>query len=665
MRYLSAGPMPALMDSRAAEQNGLALQNIGNALETMSAQGFQLAQRAREADEAGKIAAFQANLDQQAGEFSNSLMTRQDPQNWPSDWQKMVGKAQVEAKKIGLSPAAQQKFELQLTEWGTSRGIRFSGLAASRQLEEGRSRMNGSLEYYTARGDHEGTAATMQQMRGSGMYSPAEMEKAERISGRGLALAGATQDIQSDPGGFLKAAESESFLRAQPNLTLDDQRNLISQAKQAQRQGQIATFDEFQDLAASNPQMTAEDARERFKDRVPPRVMERMEVELAQRHDEQEKLRRQTPEYREITAGKVSGLLAGFRSGSAESPEQYAEAAFLVDSLPDSPIKRRLKEEMTAAKEGRQAEIRTRADAGMQSLKDAYEAGRFGPTEFKAMKVSEAIQGGFLRDKGKLAAIGFNDDQQAAILAEKSDEKRRLKFQELWQERGNAASNVDPLVWRTAEAIRTGGDTAQFLSGDDQAKLDSTYRNYGRARVEFSNWMQANPDADESKVSEKIKELGGKADSLQFRQLRYQARPGTAIDGSPGVLPPKETSMNIPKGTRITSYGYPGDTTPDSNSKVGIGAWVSDAEAERIKAGENTPNRLREGDIAVSPDVERQLVAAGIQPKQEITVRFADGSTHTGRWMDRTSPSLRGRVDLYSPGGPSSLNDTPVVGIVL
>lgn len=118
--------------------------------------------------------------------------------------------------------------------------------------------------------------------------------------------------------------------------------------------------------------------------------------------------------------------------------------------------------------------------------------------------------------------------------------------------------------------------------------------------------------------------------------------------------PPKLTSG------RVTSYGYRGDETPDRWSSMGIGSFSGAAAINAARRGQSHPMQLQAGDIAVSPDKERELKAAGIQPGDTIEIRYADGRTHTGRWMDRTSNSLRGRWDIYSPSGPSGDNDTPV-----
>lgn len=121
---------------------------------------------------------------------------------------------------------------------------------------------------------------------------------------------------------------------------------------------------------------------------------------------------------------------------------------------------------------------------------------------------------------------------------------------------------------------------------------------------------------------------------------------------------------------KITSYGYSNDETPDSNSSAGIGAFVSREEQARIKAGEMTPNRLRPGDLAVSPDIRKKFSEAGIKPGQQVTITYADGKTHTGRYMDHTADDnqaaklglspLRGRFDIYSPDGKHPTDGSPI-----
>lgn len=123
----------------------------------------------------------------------------------------------------------------------------------------------------------------------------------------------------------------------------------------------------------------------------------------------------------------------------------------------------------------------------------------------------------------------------------------------------------------------------------------------------------------------------------------------------------------MPTSGKITSYGYQADEYRDSNSLAGIGAFVSDADAAKIKAGEDTPSRLKPGDIALSPDTRDMAIKAGIRPGEPMTLHFADGTTHTGRYMDHTADEvkgqkIRGRYDIYSPTGVHQFDGKQVTG---
>ena len=131
-----------------------------------------------------------------------------------------------------------------------------------------------------------------------------------------------------------------------------------------------------------------------------------------------------------------------------------------------------------------------------------------------------------------------------------------------------------------------------------------------------------------------------------------------------------QNSRSATPSAKVTSYGYPNDSTPDANSSAGIGAFVPDAEQAKIKAGQPSSFRLKEGDIAVSPDVEAQFRAAGVEPGGDVMVTLKNGEKRRVRWMDRTANDataaklglkpLRGRFDFYSPNGKHSLDGMAV-----
>jgi hypothetical protein len=123
------------------------------------------------------------------------------------------------------------------------------------------------------------------------------------------------------------------------------------------------------------------------------------------------------------------------------------------------------------------------------------------------------------------------------------------------------------------------------------------------------------------------------------------------VEDSTGTPVTTPSAGAVPITGRQTSFGYKNDPYWDSNSGAGIGAFVPTSEQNKIKNGQASTYKLREGDIAVSPDIERQFRSSGVKPGQSVKINYIDGTSHTGRWMDKTSSALRGRIDLYSPDG--------------
>ncbi len=230
---------------------------------------------------------------------------------------------------------------------------------------------------------------------------------------------------------------------------------------------------------------------------------------------------------------------------------------------------------------------------------------------------------------------------------------------------------------------------------DPAKQADARQRRYA-LQESMQRWLEANPNATIADIRKEITARSGvvireqdaqkvldaqaaKAQpvgqpnrdtwfQIKGRIERAQGMPDTGEPPAGSLFPPGAQGATGSAGAsaaaltsgRVTSYGYRGDETPDRWSSMGIGSFSGTAAINAARRGESHPMQLQAGDIAVSPDKERELKAAGIQPGDTIEIRYADGRTHTGRWMDRTSKSLRGRWDIYSPSGPSGDNDTPV-----
>jgi hypothetical protein len=225
---------------------------------------------------------------------------------------------------------------------------------------------------------------------------------------------------------------------------------------------------------------------------------------------------------------------------------------------------------------------------------------------------------------------------------------------------------------------------AQLARTDRQGENDRNY-NFKVAQAGITNRQEDERIRNSAEYQRGVIANQEADNKRQQRYLNWQMQPdnqtplyeqmpdGTTAVGVKGTksgtrffnfLPQKPDPM-APLKTKgqVTSYGYPGDTTTETNSLAGIGAWVSGDDAAKIKAGQDSPFKLMPGDLAVSPDVEAQFRKAGIQPGDDVSVIREDGSEFLTRWMDRTSGALTGRYDFYSPGGPLKDNGAPIVGV--
>ena len=54
-----------------------------------------------------------------------------------------------------------------------------------------------------------------------------------------------------------------------------------------------------------------------------------------------------------------------------------------------------------------------------------------------------------------------------------------------------------------------------------------------------------------------------------------------------------------------------------------------------------------------------------IRPGDPVPLNYADGTAHTGRWMERTDGSLDGLFELYSPDGPPASDGGWITGFTV
>lgn len=131
----------------------------------------------------------------------------------------------------------------------------------------------------------------------------------------------------------------------------------------------------------------------------------------------------------------------------------------------------------------------------------------------------------------------------------------------------------------------------------------------------------------------------------------WKQNPATGKEGEkpeiedPNAEEEEEAGGETAPGGNVTDFGQATDPYLDSLTKDGIGAFTGRSD---ILGGGYL---LRDYSMAVSPDVEAQMRAAGINPGSWVSVTLNDGRQFVKRWDDRTANYLTGRVDFYSPIG--------------
>lgn len=212
------------------------------------------------------------------------------------------------------------------------------------------------------------------------------------------------------------------------------------------------------------------------------------------------------------------------------------------------------------------------------------------------------------------------------------------------------------------DAIDSDGNVKYRVEEDPKARAQAIGEQW-ELKQAFDLWMKTSPKEAQTigaaqKKFQELKPEGLNGSAFDAILNAYERKTGSAV---PGWLGAPAAGMSPAQG-KVTSYGYTGDLTPDGNSEAGIGAFVPDDEAAKIKSGKASSYKLRDGDLAVSPDVEASLRGAGVKPMDEIMVKLENGETRRMRWADKTKETLKGRWDFYSPHGVHSRDGMRVVG---
>lgn len=561
VRYIQAGPaLPEASPAIAAAQ-GEAMARLGNTISQVGERGFQVAEKIRKMDEAGKTAAFFANLDQRASGFANELLSRTDPSQWPQDWRKLTEEFKQHASGLALSPEGRASLELELQDWSTRRTIAFESQAAQRVVEESRASLAGGLSHALGRGDSEAADRYLRLMPGAG-FMPSEIEDARRTTSRGLASYDLQQDAELDPARTLERLQDPDFLALPGNesLTLADRDRARAAAESELRALTGRTTDHALDAIAEHQIATPEEIDAHYPT-LRPAARARLKAHLAAVQDEAYQATLATPAVQASLAGELAAGLASWKPQLEDFDAELVRLSSLLSQISPGPMKDQFKERLDAIKTNAQTRAKSVLDLGRDALQSAFDSGSFGPPTATAIKdeaptLGALLDDGYLHDLDRLQSYGFSLEQAREI--RKADEDSDSKtnsldtFRRLHVERPNDPNPNVITPWHRSvfQAIRDhSGPTTRIPGPQATEAVTTSQARYGKALLRYEDWAAQNPDPTYQEVQDFATDLGV---SNAADHLRRAILPP----------PPQPPSLLPPLGSLGSQYGPP--TSPAS-----------------------------------------------------------------------------------------------------
>jgi hypothetical protein len=572
-RYIDAGPGVPLANPNAAMAQGAAMGRLGESISQVGERGLQIAERLRKIDDNRKMTSLFTGMERETADFELGLMKREDTENWQDEYAEKSESWKQAAGESKLSPEGQAVFDERFAEWNS--------------IELARSTIANSYDFHMGRRDYGAAQQVLEDAHQSGFSSAPDLEKGRMVIEKASRHDGIMDGINADarawmadnpadkPPGDYDAAKWRQIHDYAAGIARDEDAASSDEVLNRVVTGKITTRAEIEGLT---PKMTPLQRQKLFE------ASDRWNAEGA-------KARRNEPENISANVGKFYATLNDWKPDEEGQDPAGVELRMLVEELPEGhPLRDKMRDSMAARKSRIGDEVKTKADQGIKTLKDAAERGDFGMTklpEAPNIETRAAVGDGFLKDIPKLQSLGFSESQAEDIREAATDPALgQKKFTELWKDRGQQSVNATPFDIAVSDALRQEDGEVKWkanLSPEVMDAHETASRAYGKAMIDFEKWIQLNPSADDKAIGGKLRELGSQSARV------------APVSGPVKAPPGRETSMVVPKdGFKLSNYGYSSDTTPDSNSANGIGhrdnkliagqsAAISKSLADRLK----------------------------------------------------------------------------------
>jgi hypothetical protein len=241
-QYVQVGPSAPSANSSSAVNAALAVGKIGEAISEVGDKLFRVAEAGRKATEGKQVSEFMLGLDRQAADFSNKLMSRNDPEKWSEDWDQKVSSFKESLDGIEMSPEGKSMMQERFSDWATRRSIAFGAQASARSVHDFKATAGNAMQYYVDRNEFEAAEDQFGVLAGSGVLSKPEIEEARRGLDRARAMKETDNLINEDPEFARDSIKKDDWIQRTPGATAVDQKRALSAAEakiEELRQGEI------------------------------------------------------------------------------------------------------------------------------------------------------------------------------------------------------------------------------------------------------------------------------------------------------------------------------------------------------------------------------------------------------------------------------------------
>lgn len=575
---IQAYPTGGEVSLSAAAAPARALQQVGNAVQQLGEKGQAMIEAHLRVDNLRMANEMELRANEVYSQFQMDTANDSDPKTVPGRWTKVL--KEFEAKNLGknLTPAQKAVLGERFSQFASNTTVNIAKNAFQENVRQSKISSANIIEQSLNSGRVDRGREEIGSMVANRIVSDAEGEsllmdlnhKAEVGKVEALAI--------SDPRGTqeqLNAKDESGEWQNFKSLDPNSRSRLVKSTEGLARDAMSDAVDHALDAMADTVKgpatiTTAKQLEHAIGGVVPPRVLEKLQNELARKYDAKEQARRSSPGYQQQTIGEVSSILADFKPEDPEYDRKFVEASLIISSLPVGAVKTTLNSQLMKARKGVEEDT-TYGDFVLRQMDQRNRAVKRETPE--KIKVLDLVKKGFLKEEARLMRFGFSAKQAEKVkeAAEKSPEAGQQAFKDQWKLKKAGSVQASEIEIATAKALMAENATIDWNDPESEKSVltrnASVSRAQGIAKMKMIQFLQLEPGADKEKIDKAFETYMGEPVRAQASGCLVGSRPvmGGGFTASDALLPPKpggEEEVRVDSIDGSSTFRYDPSTGP-------------------------------------------------------------------------------------------------------